>query len=102
MRIARLLVIWIATIAISVTIYAYGQVEYTWYEGADGKGYALKYWKGNTLDDDPAYDKGYKHKGSVYRFEKNAEIRTILIILILAGASLFSLSVFKRKKADAC
>lgn len=100
MRILSLLILWIATIGLAVSLYSYGQVRYYWYANEDGRGYALDSYKGDSLDDDAGYEKGHKYRHQIWRFERNAEARTILIILILAGAGASSLWIWKRGKVS--
>lgn len=97
MRILRLLILWIATIALVVTIYAHGQVRYYWYANEEGRGYSLKTWQGPSLDD-RGYPKGFIYRHETYHFEKNTEIRAIAIILIIAGASFLTLRTFRPSK----
>jgi hypothetical protein len=100
MRILRLLILWIAAIALVITIYSHGQVRYYWYanDNEGGRGYSLKIWQGTSLDDSGIYPKGFTYRYWTYQFEKNTEIRAIAIILILAGASFLTLQMFRRPK----
>lgn len=93
-----LLALWLTAIALAVTLYDYGQVRYYWYASDEGRGYALTTWKGDSLDNDRSYPKGYTYRYDIYRFERNAEARTIVIILILAGASAASFKLLKRPR----
>lgn len=97
MRILRLLILWIAAIALAVTIYTHGQARYYWYANEEGRGYSLKIWQGTSLDD-RGYPKGFIYRNETYHFEKNTEIRAIAIILILAGASFLTLRMFRPPK----
>ncbi len=96
-KVAYVITLWLAAIALSLTLYAYGQVEYYWYANDKAQGYELRTWKGNSLDDEPGYAKGYTYRHSISRFEKNAEARTISIILILSGAAALSVRLLKRR-----
>lgn len=98
MRILRLLILWIAAIALVITIYSHGQVRYYWYANDEGRGYSLKTWQGTSLDDSQVYRKGFTYRYETYQFEENTEIRAIAIILILAGASFLTLQMFRRPK----
>ncbi len=102
MRILKLLILWATAIGLAGTLFSYGQVKYYRYENAEGSGYTLNSywgWKGDSLDGTAGYEKGFKYRGDRYKFERNAEARTILIILILAGACAASPLVWKRSKA---
>ena len=98
MRILKLLILWIAAIALIFTIYAYGQVRYYWYANEQGSGYLLKTWNGTSLDNSYVYPKGFTYQYDTYKFEKNPEFRIITIILILAGAGFLTLQMFRRPK----
>jgi len=90
--------IWFLAISLSVTLYSYGQVRHYWYANDEGLGYEVDYYRGDSLDHDARYEKGYKYRYDIWRFQRNAEARTILIILILTGASASSLWISKRGK----
>lgn len=102
MRILNLLILWATAIGLAGTLFSYGQVKYYRYENDEGRGYTLNSylgWKGDSLDKESGYGKGYTYRGDRYKFEQNAETRTILIILILAGACAASPMVWKRSKS---
>lgn len=98
MRIIRLLILWIVAIALIITIGEYGQVRYYWYANEQGRGYLLETWEGTSLDDSYLHPKGYTYRYYTDKFEKNPEIRTITIILILAVAGFLTLQMFRHPK----
>ena len=65
MRILRLLILWIASIALIVTIYNHGQVRYYWYANDEGRGYRLKTWHGTSLDGTSIYPKGFTYRHDI-------------------------------------
>ncbi|OGO79792.1 MAG: hypothetical protein A2Y21_12030 [Clostridiales bacterium GWC2_40_7] len=95
MKIWKLIILWLGTISLCLTLYGYGQVSYYWYGNDAGKGYALKTWKGDTLDNESGYQKGYTFQRYEYRYENYPEARTIAIILLLMGAGMLSLIIWK-------
>ena len=99
MRNLRLLILWFSAAALVLTIFSYGLVSRYWYAKSEGgHGYSLKTWEGTSLDESPGYEKGYTYRHSDYRFEQNPEIRTIAIIVILAGTSFLTLRILSHPK----
>jgi hypothetical protein len=95
---AKLLILWFSAVAICFTLYTYGEVKYHWYANDAGRGYAIKEWKGQTLDSwGSKYGNGYSFQYYIYRFENNPEVRIVFIILILAGSAVGTLSIWKHK-----
>jgi hypothetical protein len=94
---ASILILWLTAAAISLTLYSFGMVQHYWYSNdAAGLGYDLVKWRGYTLDDSFPYPKGYRYKYSFTRFEKDAEARTIAIIIVLASAAGGTLFIMKK------
>jgi len=62
-----------------------------------GRGYDLLGWQGDSLDDGYGYQKGYHFRYSTFRFEKNAEIRTIDIIAVFSCACAGTLLLFRHR-----
>ena len=86
MRLISIIVLWLATGAIVFTLFGFGMVDHYWYANDQGQGYDFATWKGYNLDDVHGYEKGFRFRYSFPRFEKNAEMRIILIIVVLASA----------------
>ena len=99
MRILKILILWAATAGLCVTLYSYGQVRYYAYENSKGEGYTVSFWQGNSLDGAPGYEKGFKYSHEIFKFERNAERRTLEIILILAVAGMSTLWLWKSEKS---
>ena len=100
MRVLNLLILWIAAISLAGTLYSYGLVQHYRYANDDGQAYEESVYRGDSLDDMRGTKKGYIYRGAVWRLKRNAEGRTILIVLILAGASAASLWIWKREKVS--
>jgi hypothetical protein len=97
MRAMSLIILWLTAAAISLTLWSFGMIQHYWYFNDNvGMGYDLVKWRGDTLDNSFGYPKGYRYKYSFTRFEKDAEFRTIAIIVVLASAAGGTLFVMKR------
>jgi hypothetical protein len=86
MRAISIILIWLTALALALTLLNYGMVEHYWYANNQGLGYDLTRWRGDTLDNVGSVGKGYRFRYSTFRFEKNAEIRTIAIIVVFSCA----------------
>jgi len=87
MRALSIIILWLTAAMIALTLWSFGMVQHYWYfSDSAGLGYDLAKWQGDTLDNSFSYPKGYRFKYSFMRFEKDAERRTILIILVLTSA----------------
>ena len=95
MRILKLLAVWTAGGALAMTLYTHGEVTHYWYGNDEGRGYSLDTWSGESLDDSQIYPKGYKFRFKTNDFERNSEVRTIAIILILSGACFLTFKLFR-------
>jgi hypothetical protein len=90
MRAICILVLWLTCGAIALTFYKYGLVQHYWYIDISnqGRGYDFTTWQGNNLANTHVTDGWrFRYSHSDWRFEKNAERRTIHIILVLGLAS---------------
>ena len=105
MRALSIVVVWLTAVAVCITIWGFGMVQHYWYfSDTAGVGYDLVKWQGDTLDNSLGYPKGYRLKYSFVRFEKDAERRTILIILVLAsacGGTIFLVTRFPKRTNQA-
>jgi hypothetical protein len=93
---AKLLLLWLTTIALAYTVYAHGLRTYYWYANESGRGYAVTEWRGANLDgqmsaDRRRYPEGYEFRYTYSRFEEQTELRTIAIILLVASAAFLTL-----------
>jgi hypothetical protein len=95
----KIIVLWVLVIILCITIYNYGKVKYYWYEDTEepGWGHLLKTYQGENLGQNSTYADGekYKYDGIRYKFEKDAELRTIIIISIIAASFFFSFKINK-------
>ncbi len=87
MRALSIIVVWSTAFALALALYSYGLVQHYWYDNGQGRGYDIIRWQGDSLDDVYGYQKGYHFRYSTFRFEKNAEIRTIAIVAVFSCAS---------------
>ena len=101
MRTLKLLLAWTTAIALAVTIHSYGQVKYYWYGNDQGRGYALRTWQGESLDNTGGYAQGYTYRYETYRFEKDPERRMITMILLLGTAGVLTIRILKRDRKTA-
>ena len=94
----KIIVLIILTILLCLTIYDYGKVKYYFYEDTEkpGWGHYLKTYEGENLG---KYYKNtgekYKYTYVSYKFEKDPEVRTIIIILIIAASFFISFKINK-------
>ena len=96
MRTISIVILWLTAAALALTLYAYGLVEHYWYANDQGRGYDLTRWRGDSLDGIPPYADGYHFRYSNLRFEKAPELRTVLIILVIASASTGTIVLLRR------
>ena len=96
MRTTSIIILWVTAAALALTLYAYGLVEHYWYANDQGRGYDLTRWRGDSLDGIPPYADGYHFRYSNLRFERAPEIRTVLIIIVIASASAGTIILLRR------
>lgn len=105
MRALSIVLVWLTAVAIALTLWNFGMVQHYWYFNENaGLGYDVVKWQGDTLDNVFGYPKGYRLKYSFFKFEKNAETRTILIITVLAcacGGTILLIMRFSKSKPAA-
>jgi len=93
----KIIVLWALVIILCIIIYNYGKIEYYRYEDTEGWGYSIKTYQGENLGQNSAYKNGekYKYTHITYKFEKDAELRSIIIISIIAASFFFSFKINK-------
>jgi hypothetical protein len=101
-RAVSIAVLWLAAIAVAVTLWAFGLVQHYWYfNDNEHLGYDLLKWQGDTLDNSFGYPKGYGYRYSFVRFERHAEPRIIGIIIVLATACAGTIFLVSRPRRKA-
>jgi len=90
----KIIVLWALVIILCITIYNYGKIEYYRYEDTEGLGYNIKTYQGENLGSYYKNGEKYKYTRSTYKFEKDAELRSI-IISIIAASFFFSFKINK-------
>jgi len=93
----KMIILWILVISLCITIYNYGKTKYYWYEDTKepGWGYYKESYHGKDLGNLYKDSEKYKYVEIVYKFDKDTEVRTIIIILILAVSSFLSFKINK-------
>lgn len=99
MKTFKIIGLWALVIILCITIYNYGKIKYYWYEDTEdpGWGHYIKTYQGENLGQNSAYKNGekYKYTSIAYKFEKDAELRSIIIISIIAASFFFSFKINK-------
>ena len=95
MKTFKIIGLWALVIILCITIYNYGKIKYYWYENTEnpGRGHSIKTYQGENLGQYYTNGEKYKYTSITYNFEKDAELRSIIIILIIAASFFFSFKI---------
>jgi len=93
----KIIVLWALAILLSITIYSYGTTKYYWYENTENPGWgrSISTYQGETLGNYSKDGEKYKYTNIVHKFDKDAELRSIIIISIIAASFFFSFKISK-------
>lgn len=95
MKTFKIIVLWALVIILCMTIYDYGKIKYYWYENTEKPGWGIerKTYDGENLGQYYKDGEKFKYKYPTYKFEKDAELRSIIIISIMAVSFFFSFKI---------